>query len=48
MEGLRWYVVDETSFNALRLTIGMKITVPWISATGACFFSKFVLLAKPV
>ncbi|XP_026324073.1 uncharacterized protein LOC113233245 [Hyposmocoma kahamanoa] len=46
MQGLRWYVVDDTSFNALRLTIGMKMTVPWITATGTYDAHAFITLIQ--
>ncbi|XP_028171398.1 uncharacterized protein LOC114360797 [Ostrinia furnacalis] len=34
VEGLRWFLVDHVTFNALRLTLGLQVTVPWITTTG--------------
>lgn len=33
-EGLRWYVVDHVTFNALRLNLGAQVTLPWLTVTG--------------
>ncbi|XP_026726201.1 uncharacterized protein LOC113492752 [Trichoplusia ni] len=35
IDGLRWFVVDDISFNPLRLSFGIHITVPWITVTGS-------------
>uniref|UniRef100_A0A2A4JDD6 Lipid-binding serum glycoprotein N-terminal domain-containing protein n=1 Tax=Heliothis virescens TaxID=7102 RepID=A0A2A4JDD6_HELVI len=34
-EGLRWYVLDSVTFNAIRLSFGVHITIPWITVTGS-------------
>ncbi|KAJ8733932.1 hypothetical protein PYW07_014483 [Mythimna separata] len=33
-EGLRWYVLDKITFNAIRLSFAAHITIPWITVTG--------------
>ncbi|CAH0600333.1 unnamed protein product [Chrysodeixis includens] len=35
VQGIRWFVLDDISFNALRLSFGIKITVPWVTVTGS-------------
>ncbi|KAM3966818.1 uncharacterized protein ACR2FA_012356 [Aphomia sociella] len=35
IEGLRWFVIDDVSFNALRLTLGVHVTLPWLTVTGS-------------
>ncbi|XP_063634751.1 uncharacterized protein LOC134805345 [Cydia splendana] len=34
LDGLRWYVVDDVTFSPLRLTVGLHVTVPWLTFTG--------------
>ncbi|XP_049697804.2 uncharacterized protein LOC110371440 isoform X1 [Helicoverpa armigera] len=34
-EGLRWYVLDSVTFNAIRLSFGVHVTIPWITVTGS-------------
>ncbi|KAJ8734880.1 hypothetical protein PYW08_014130 [Mythimna loreyi] len=34
MEGLRWYVLDKITFNAVRLSFGAHVTIPWLTFTG--------------
>ncbi|KAG6452667.1 uncharacterized protein LOC115445110 [Manduca sexta] len=44
VEGLRWYIVDRVTFNAFRLTLGVHVTIPWITVTGSYNTHAAVLL----
>ncbi|XP_013193210.1 uncharacterized protein LOC106137022 isoform X2 [Amyelois transitella] len=43
-DGLRWYVVDEVTFNALRLAFGVHLTLPWLNANGSYDAQARILL----
>ncbi|XP_053601407.1 uncharacterized protein LOC128670065 [Plodia interpunctella] len=45
-DGLRWYIVDEVTFNALRLALGVRVTLPWLRVNGSYDANARILLLR--
>ncbi|XP_059049429.1 uncharacterized protein LOC131844533 [Achroia grisella] len=45
-EGLRWYVIDTVSFNPIRLTVGVHVTLPWFSVACRYDVETRILLVR--